>query len=263
MRFWRRLTTTALVCAALGGTASAQTLAPEAFVPALTVYLKGLAELRATALACASDAVTATEAADWDRAQRVLGASLSAKGYPGEFLATLPDLLAEPAGTPDCTDEARVSDARLAVADWTGYLSSLFRHLEVNMIANPPPAESWAEIEALFDAEVPETVRLVGCVEAVMPTQIVWVVGDWNQQLLDIGRKLIVAGYPRAAVVARLDAADTNAIWQPADAEALNATRTACLANPDWMERLYRFDTFRLSAGIDAILNRTTNGQIQ
>jgi hypothetical protein len=251
----------AILSAALTGTSAAQTLVPEAYIPTMTVHLKGLAALRATALACAADAVPATEAEDWQRAEDTIVASLWASNWPAGFVNSVPDLMAAPEATPDCTDEALVSDARQWVDGWTASLESLFRDLEIQMVATPPRAGDWEEISAAFDAEIPAQARLFACTAEVMPIRLSLAVSTWNRQLLDLGRKLVVAGYPRDAVIANLDAADTNAIWHPATPEESVALKQSCNADQDWLERFYKFQFYVLTEKVDGVLARNAPAQ--
>ena len=246
----------AILSAALTGTGAAQTLAPEAYIPTLTVHLKGLAALRATALACAKDAVPANEAEDWERAGDIVVASLWATNYPAAFVNSVPELLAEPETPPDCANEEQVADARQWVEGWTASLESLFRDLEIQMVATPPHDGDWEEISAAFDAEIPTQARLFACTAEVMPIRLSLAVSTWNRQLLDLGRKLVVAGYPRDAVIAKLDAADTNAIWHPATPEDSAELKQSCAADQDWLERFYKFQFYVLTEKIDDVLAR-------
>jgi hypothetical protein len=129
------------------------------------------------------------------------------------------------------------------------------------MVASPPRAGDWEEIGAAFDAEIPIQARLFACTAEVMPIRLSLAVSTWNRQLLDLGRKLILAGYPRDEVVARLESSDTNAIWHPATAEESAALKESCAADEDWLQRFYRFQFYVLTEKVEDILARNAPAQ--
>lgn len=255
-----KLVLAALFCVviALGlGTrsASGQTLSPQTWAGTLEVFLDGLADHRRAHHECRPEKVAEGEAEAWAQARAVIVATLWANGFPADFVESAEARLDAPGREPDCSSEILRDWLDLVPEEdgWTVVATEALDSVRLRVIGNPPPPERWAAVQAAFAEELPAKSRAMACLAALEPLDLPHIAGPWNAYLVEIGQSLVTAGYPRAAVVAEIEAAEANALLQAALSGDRDALRLSCEEDQDWYDWL-EDDRDRLADRLDAIL---------
>ena len=235
----------------------AQQTALGTYGPVLRFFVDELVRVHLLALRCADETRRpGGELYDWDETRATLVASLWASGYPEDFVREIETRLSIQVKQAAC-DDAGLEDYRAARIE-SGTLGWATTYLaDTGMVIVEPPAEgSWDKIVEAFAQRSAEQQRELVCLGATNPRELPNSVGRWQQALIGLSNDIAARGYPRPDVIAQVEAADANRLWQPAAEADLAALREDCLSNYDWMERKnqLRSPATDLRQDIEAIL---------
>lgn len=256
MNGWGFAAAVALVISGVGTVSAQSQLSPEAYAEPLHVYVDGLLEQRAAIFACGTEVrptqQLAIEAEQWDRARRILAATLWANGFPARDVRTIDKKLQQPwDGEPDCSDPyTNLGSAQ----SWPERIAGLSSVLGLTLMENPVSPEQWTAIKAVFEREKPLEKRALTCIAVIDPTLLLTEFKTWNDVLLRTGEMLIGAGLPRDEVVAEITAAQPDNLWERVEAQEKVALRDSCGADQTWQERVYMLQQMRLSSDVEKLL---------
>lgn len=256
----RRATTlllrAALVGAALycGGAAHADPVAPTVLVPALDLYVDAEVAAHNLALSCADAKSPARDDAAWQKATAVFIATLWANGFPDDFVKGATVRFAAPAKPADCSDHFAMGFSDAERNGWEQAVERVFGALDLTVVSEPVPAETWTAIKAAIAAEIPRQSRMMECVGVTYPTLMPTMVHDWDQMIVQIGGKLVAVGLPRDEIAAALSPLEANAAWRRAPADKVADLAQACAADSEWQTRFNEFDFLGLGDAIDKLL---------
>lgn len=238
------------------GPSRAQQTAPETYAPMIEVFVDALVQEHLLALRCASETMRpGGQLYDWDEARGTLVTSLSAGGYPDDLVRDIDRRMSIQAKQAPC-DEAGAAKYELSPIA-TGTLKwvtqGLLEPLGVTIVS-PPPEGSWVAIAAVFDEQRKLQAREFTCLAVTSPLDLPRPMVQWNQMLVAVAETLIARGYAKADVVAEIDAADPNRLWQKVAEDERRAQIADCEKDDDWAKRYYEFRSGTLQRDIEALL---------
>jgi hypothetical protein len=244
------------LCATPADAQGRPSLSPETYIPLLNVYLARLPDIRATMEVCYPEMIAATEPEEWEKAKASITATLWAANFPPEVSGS-PEWLMHPDATgtaSECKSPMGADAQGAAYTGWVKFVGFALKSMGLEVITNPPTAESIAEVETILAEETALSARLIGCAAVAAPSVLIPMAADWNDRLLRALVQLAGAGYPRPRLVELADAGNPDLFIKPDDPEALLAD---CNQNLDWYERYSLFHTAGLTTRINDLLVRT------
>jgi hypothetical protein len=237
------------------GPGKAQQIAPETYVPMIGVYVDALVEEHLLALRCAPETMRpGGRLYDWDQARATLVASLSAGGYPDDLVRDVDRRMSVQAKQAPCDEAAAAKYEQSPIA--TGTLQWTERLLGALGVAivTPPDKASWDRIAAVFEEQRKLQAREFACMAVTSPLDMPVPMAQWNQMIIAVGETLIARGYPKADVVAEIEAGDPNRLWQRVAEDERQALIADCEKDDDWAKRYYEYRSGTLQRDIEALL---------
>ena len=238
------------------GPGRAQQMAPEAYAPMITVFVDALVKEHLLALRCAEETMRpGGRLYDWDESRGTLVTSLSAGGYPDDLVRDIDRRMSIQAKQAPCDQAAATLYEQSPIA--TGTLKLVTHGLLDPLgvaIVSPPEEGSWDKIAAVFEEQRKLQAREFACMAVTSPLDLPRPMAEWNGMLFALGDILVARGYPRADVVAQIEAANPNRLWQAVAEGDRQALVDDCAKNDDWARRYYEFRSGSLQRDIEALL---------
>lgn len=237
------------------GPSKAQQIAPETYVPMIEVFVDALVEEHLLALRCAPETMRpGGRLYDWDETRATLVASLSAGGYPDDLVRDIDQRMSIQVKQAPCDEAGAAKYEQSPIATGTmQWTERLLRPLGVAVVT-PPDKASWEKIAAVFEEQRTFQARELMCLAVHSPLDMPYPMAKWNQMLIAVRETLIARGYPKADVVAEIEAADPNRLWQRVAEDERGALIADCEKDDDWSKRYYELRSGTLQRDIEALL---------
>lgn len=245
---------------ALGGVLPgyAQSVSSDRHFPGMQVFIGGVLEVRSFMEQCPLEAFApAVVEDDWDAATQRFSASLWASGMDAKLVRTLIGYFKSRIPDMDCagTDPIRRYVEIVRESGWSLLLDRALEHLAIMPVEKPATPEQWLEVKALFEAERVAQARLLQCINALDPMQMLMTARDWENTVFKTVAMLVQAGVPRDELEAEAAKAQVSVLWTPVlDAADRQALAGSCNDDLEWQNRYFEYRAGQLSYLTEEIL---------
>jgi len=236
------------------GVAVADPVAPTVMVLALDVYVDSVVAAHNGALSCAKPDSRARDEQEWTSARGAFVATLWANGFPADFVAGADKRLAAAPVQTSCEDPDAFSFAGAENDGWQKTLGYPLQAMQLQIVAEAVPPETWASIKSLVVQVLPQQARLFECMAVVYPAAMPSMVHDWDDMIVRLGGRLVGAGLPRDEITAMLSPAEANALWHRASPEKVGDLTNSCKADQAWQDNFASFGFLGLGSRISDML---------
>lgn len=233
-------------------------------MPALAVYVDGIAAAHAAAATCVAPKSPAANEADWTEAKGIFIATLWAAGFPVDFVRTAEQRLdaPPPATKPDCSDPGLIG--RLGPPTQQGWVSAVtqtLKSIDLPVVMEPVSAPLWNQAKALIGSEAKAEKRLLDCVAVSRPEKLPMLVYAWDGMISKLIVELARRGVPHDELMASLGTIDANTLWQRAPTDGEAELRDTCAKDQSWQVRLVSRSFGELEGDTEKLLPPAPNGQ--